>query len=452
MRIVARRLRSPPLRIRSRPLSTQRSPDEESEGAAASHPPPPPPPPPPLAEPPPTVSAALRPRDEDGIAARCSKALQTGSVGGVIQRLSDSFELPVLLQRYGKNLLSHGVEFLRGDDDLPIFVAGARGLPQWYPLPDEEALSHSTATLHQTEHGTLLLSGMHARSSGGARRLLEGARAADAASSRLGGGACGMGSSARWLWDLSQHHWLEVTLRTDGRPYELVLQAEASASDSHWTFRAPLPAGPRPAAAAGGRAAAAGGPYAVLGVDPDASAEEVRAAYVSLAKEAHPDGGGSEERFQVLSRAYALLADAEARERYDSLGVGDFGDEGGHECLLGEWFTFKLPFSAFRNRGLYQLNEGVAHMYVLLADGEEGPFRLELGAITAGRCENGGLPSAGFYGESRCELGHCACGYYNGWRVEAFDGPLRPDQLPASTEQLMYGFGHHHLDDDEKNW
>jgi len=42
-----------------------------------------------------------------------------------------------------------------------------------------------------------------------------------------------------------------------------------------------------------------------LGLDAEASADEVRSAYRSLAKEAHPDHGGTEAEFKQLQDAYA---------------------------------------------------------------------------------------------------------------------------------------------------
>jgi DnaJ domain len=50
-------------------------------------------------------------------------------------------------------------------------------------------------------------------------------------------------------------------------------------------------------------------PFAVLGVAPDASAEEVAAAYRGLAKQWHPDHAGSEgaERMAEINAAYDLL-------------------------------------------------------------------------------------------------------------------------------------------------
>lgn len=46
---------------------------------------------------------------------------------------------------------------------------------------------------------------------------------------------------------------------------------------------------------------------AVLGVHWPVNADEVKKAYRKLAKEAHPDAGGSEERFRQVQEAYEVL-------------------------------------------------------------------------------------------------------------------------------------------------
>lgn len=76
--------------------------------------------------------------------------------------------------------------------------------------------------------------------------------------------------------------------------------------------------------------------YGVLGVDPLASIEEVRSAYRKIALECHPDRTQdpvATERFRVVTQAYEVLADEEARAEYDRMigcgspqapaGVGD---------------------------------------------------------------------------------------------------------------------------------
>ena len=170
-----------------------------------------------------SFSDALLPDASDSLVQRASKALQRGAVGGRAQRLADSLGLPVLLQRYGKNLLTHGTDFLRGDNELPVFVAGARGLPTWYPIPDEEHSAYARSAVTKTDKGTVVMHGMHGGANAGLQ-LLGNSKSGGGGREQLGAGACGMGSSAQWNWDLSQHHWLEFTVKTDGRKYELVMQ------------------------------------------------------------------------------------------------------------------------------------------------------------------------------------------------------------------------------------
>lgn len=61
--------------------------------------------------------------------------------------------------------------------------------------------------------------------------------------------------------------------------------------------------------------------YDILGVPSDASQDEIKAAYKSIAQRGHPDKDPSEDmerEFRMAKAAYEILSDTERRDRYDS--------------------------------------------------------------------------------------------------------------------------------------
>jgi curved DNA-binding protein CbpA len=57
--------------------------------------------------------------------------------------------------------------------------------------------------------------------------------------------------------------------------------------------------------------------YALLHVATDADIQQIRAAFLRLAKEHHPDAGGSTEDMQQVTTAYRTLMHETSRKAYD---------------------------------------------------------------------------------------------------------------------------------------
>ena len=57
----------------------------------------------------------------------------------------------------------------------------------------------------------------------------------------------------------------------------------------------------------------------VLGLTGHAEHDEIRAAYKKLAREKHPDNGGSDDEFAKINEAYSLLIDDEGYSSKDRL-------------------------------------------------------------------------------------------------------------------------------------
>ena len=87
--------------------------------------------------------------------------------------------------------------------------------------------------------------------------------------------------------------------------------------------------------------------YKILGVDRNASQEEIRKAFYKLAHQYHPDKGGDPEKFKEINEAYQVLSDPVKRAQYDRYGQVFEGVGAQKEGFSGfNWadLGFEAPF------------------------------------------------------------------------------------------------------------
>jgi len=80
--------------------------------------------------------------------------------------------------------------------------------------------------------------------------------------------------------------------------------------------------------------------YQTLGVDRNASQDDIKRAYRSLASKHHPDKGGDTVKFQEIQSAYATLSDEQKKAEYDNpqQQFHNGGMPQGFEDIFGQMF------------------------------------------------------------------------------------------------------------------
>ena len=92
--------------------------------------------------------------------------------------------------------------------------------------------------------------------------------------------------------------------------------------------------------------------YKILGIEEQASGEEIKKAYRRLAKKYHPDANpgdkDAEERFKEVSEAHEVLSDPRKRQQYDQMRKYGFSGQG----YGGKGFDFsQFDFGGFQGFG-----------------------------------------------------------------------------------------------------
>lgn len=80
--------------------------------------------------------------------------------------------------------------------------------------------------------------------------------------------------------------------------------------------------------------------YSTLGVERDASDDQIKKAYRAQARQRHPDKGGTADDFATVARAYEVLKDPTRRLLYDATGEDERNPiEKEVQSLLLNWFA-----------------------------------------------------------------------------------------------------------------
>lgn len=107
--------------------------------------------------------------------------------------------------------------------------------------------------------------------------------------------------------------------------------------------------------------------YQILGLDKDASLEDIKKAYRRLALKYHPDknpgSSDAEESFKEINEAYAVLSDPEKKAHYDRFGAAHFHQHYTHEDIfrgfdVGDLFREMGFGSGYHHHGNFRFNVG----------------------------------------------------------------------------------------------
>jgi DnaJ-class molecular chaperone len=79
--------------------------------------------------------------------------------------------------------------------------------------------------------------------------------------------------------------------------------------------------------------------YKILGISRDASIDDIKQAYKTLARKHHPDRGGNKEEFQKIQEAYETLSNNDKKYDYDNPNIFPQGNVNGFPDIFGFHFN-----------------------------------------------------------------------------------------------------------------
>src|SRR5689334_1918271 len=140
-------------------------------------------------------------------------------------------------------------------------------------------------------------------------------------------------------------------------------------------------------------------PYEVLGVQRDASEQQIKKAFRGLARELHPDVNAhdpaAEEKFKEAAEAYEILSDSERRAIYDRYGHEGLSS-GGYAPNFDSFGTITDLFEAFFGGGAFGARSGPFA-------GEDIGVQVEVSLLDVARGSN---VDVAFDAIARCERCH----------------------------------------------
>ncbi len=170
--------------------------------------------------------------------------------------------------------------------------------------------------------------------------------------------------------------------------------------------------------------------YQILGVNQNATQDEIKKAYRKLAVEHHPDKGGDENKFKKISESYDTIGDEKKRAQYDNQKRNPFANMGGG----GGGFN---PFEEMFNQMHSQRKRAVPDKIVEVVVGAVESYNGSEKNITYTRSHNcGGCNGTG--GE-RINCGSCGGSGFITQQIGTglFTQIISPDT--SSIVQLIFG-------------